>query len=262
MQTVKEILNIALVQAPLVWENRDANLDYFTDKIGELSTDVDLVLLPEMFTTGFTMNAKPNSETVEGKSVQWMQQTAQEKNLAISGSIIIEENGNFYNRLFFVFPSGDYKTYDKKHLFTLAGEEKVYSPGTKKVVVNYLGWKICPLVCYDLRFPVWSRNIEDYDLIYYVANWPKVRVAAWDALLKARAIENMAYCAGVNRVGEDGNGFPYNGHSAVYDALGNRLSENTVNNQQICVISLDKEKLTEVRKKFRFLADRDDFKIL
>lgn len=262
MQTIKDILNIALVQAPLVWENRDANLDYFTNKLSELSPDVDLVLLPEMFTTGFTMNAKPNAETVEGKSVRWMQETAQKKNIAISGSIIIEEDGNFYNRLFFVFSSGDYETYDKKHLFTLAGEERVYSPGAKKLLINYLGWKICPLVCYDLRFPVWSRNLEDYDLIYYVANWPKVRVAAWDALLKARAIENMAYCAGVNRVGEDGNGFPYNGHSAVYDALGNRLSDDTEEDEIICVVSLDKEKLTEARKKFRFLADRDDFKIL
>src|SRR5690554_6360477 len=255
-------LKIALIQTELFWENPKQNRIHFTKKIQSISEAVDLMVLPEMFTSGFTMNPEKVAETMFGETVVWMQELALKEQTALVGSVVIKENGYYYNRMLFVHPNGLLETYDKRHTFTLAGEDKAYTAGKDKLLVTYKGWKICPLVCYDLRFPVWSRNVENYDLIYYVANWPQVRVAAWDALLKARSIENMAYCIGVNRVGEDGNGFPYNGHSAVYDSLGNCLSDGLESDENVYITSLDKNKLIETREKFRFLADKDDFKIL
>jgi predicted amidohydrolase len=253
-------LNVAILQADLVWENPDENLAYFTKEIQTIDENVDLIVLPEMFTTGFSMNAKILAEEVNGRSLKWMQQTAQEKQACVTGSIIIIEKDNYYNRLYWVFPDQTVETYNKKHLFTLAKEQETYTAGKEKRIVTYKGWKFCPLICYDLRFPVWARNTEDYDVLLYIANWPEKRTAAWDALLKARAIENMAYCVGVNRVGKDGNGYPYSGHSAIYDALGNRITKSD-NHHEIFTEThqLIYKDLQNTRKKLGFLRDRDSF---
>ena len=253
-------MQVLLIQAPLVWENPKLNRDYFEGRINSISGKVDLIVLPEMFSTAFTMNPSAVAETMHGETVLWMQYLAKAKNSAITGSVVIEENGNYYNRMLFVFPLGEIQYYDKRHLFTLAGEEKVYTAGTQKLIVDYLGWKICPLVCYDLRFPVFSRNVEEYDLLIYVASWPKVRTTAWDALLKARAIENVSYVIGVNRTGEDASGHSYIGHSQVVDSLGEYVVE-PQESDAMFKATLDKSKLTEIRKKFAFLSDKDTFEI-
>jgi len=181
------------------------------------------------------------------------------KKIAITGSLVIAEEENYYNRLFFVLPDGTYQTYDKKHLFTLAKEHEHYSAGSEKIILDYKGFKICPLICYDLRFPVWTRNIEDYDLLIFVANWPDKRIKAWDALLKARSIENMCYTVGVNRVGLDGNHHVYSGHSGIYDALGEKVSTFSKETEFIETVSLSKSSILETRKKLGFLRDRDPF---
>lgn len=253
-------MKIALTQAPLVWENPKANRDYFEEKIMSVSDEIDLVILPEMFSTGFTMNPSEVFETMDGETILLLKNLAKAKNLAITGSLIIKENDKFYNRLVFVFPSGEIKKYNKRHLFSLAGEEKIYTAGNDKLIVEYLGWKICPLICYDLRFPVFARNVEDYDLLIYVANWPKVRINAWDILLKARAVENMAYTIGVNRIGKDGNDYPHNGHSQVVDFLGNYTIE-PQETDEVFTTELNKKELQEARNKFGFLNDKDDFEI-
>lgn len=220
---------------------------------------MDIIVLPEMFTSGFTMNPSHVAETMQGKTITWLKDLASKKKSAITGSLVIEEEGHYYNRLVFVHPNGTIESYDKRHTFTLAGEHKVYSAGTQKLIVNYKEWNICPLVCYDLRFPVWARNVENYDVLIYVANWPKVRTAAWDALLKARAIENMSYCIGVNRVGTDGNDHDYSGHSAAYDVLGNRMDSIPPHKEFIEIVTLNKEDLQTYRTKLNFLEDRDSF---
>ncbi|MUP44808.1 amidohydrolase [Gramella sp. BOM4] len=254
-------LNIAYIQANLHWENAEANRKLFDERISEVSDEVDLIVLPEMFTTGFSMNAENLAEKTEAETLDWMRSQAKRKNAAITGSVIITENSNYYNRLFFVFPDGSYKLYDKRHTFTLAKEDQTYTGGRERLIVEYNGWKICPLICYDLRFPVWARNTVDYDLLIYVANWPKKRINAWDALLKARAIENMCYCIGLNRTGEDGDGYVYNGHSGIYDELGNELNDFTREDEYILERSLDKEAMLETRKKLKFLQDRDSFSL-
>jgi predicted amidohydrolase len=253
-------MKVALIQASLVWENPSANRNHLESEINTISSAVDLIVLPEMFTTGFTMNPSTIAETMQGETVLWMQSLAKAKNAAITGSVVIEENANYYNRMLFVFPSGEIQHYDKRHLFTLAGEDKVYTRGIQKLIVDYLGWKICPFVCYDLRFPVFSRNTDDYDLLIYVASWPKTRINAWDTLIKARAIENMSYAIGVNRVGEDDNGYEYTGHSQLVDYLGDYLIE-PKHNEGILLATLDKSKMLEVRKKLDFLSDKDIFDI-
>jgi predicted amidohydrolase len=213
-----------------------------------------------MFSSGFTMNPKEVAETMDGETVSWLQHMANAKNCAITGSLVIEEKGNFYNRLVFVFPDGEIQHYDKRHLFTLAGEDKVYTAGTQKLIVDYKGFKICPLVCYDLRFPVFARNVEDYDILIYVANWPKPRVNAWDILLKARAVENMCYVIGVNRIGDDANNHEYVGHSQVVDFLGNYIQQ-PEETEGVFIVELHEEQLLETRKKLAFLEDRDEFTI-
>jgi predicted amidohydrolase len=253
-------MKIALIQTQLYWENPTANRDYFEQKINTISEQVDLIVLPEMFTTGFTMQPDVVAETMQGETIIWLQSLAKAKNCAITGSLVIEENNNFYNRLLFVFPSGEIQFYDKRHLFSLAGEDKTYTSGNQKLIVEYLGWKICPLICYDLRFPVFSRNVEDYDLLIYVANWPKVRINAWDTLLKARAIENMSNVIGVNRIGIDANGYEYIGHSQAIDCLGNCLLK-PQESEGVFIVNLGREALLETRKKLDFLSDRDDFKL-
>ena len=260
--STKENLNVAIIQADLKWEDSVANRSLFSKEIAALSDSVELIVLPEMFTTGFSMNAENLAEETNGETLLWMKEQAKLKDAAITGSVIITENGEFYNRLFFVFPDGTVQKYDKRHTFTLAKEDKTYTAGTERLIVNYKGWKICPLICYDLRFPVWARNTEDYDLLIYVANWPKKRVAAWDALLKARAIENMSFCIGVNRVGEDGDGFVYNGHSAIYDCLGAILTQQNAENEFAKEITLDKTHLENTRNQLKFLQDRDEFRLV
>jgi len=250
-------LKIALVQSSLVWENPEQNRINFSDKIDLISQDVDLIILPEMFITGFTMHPQ-NIDAQEGTiTLNWMLQKAKEKQSVLIGSIPFYENEDYKNRLFFVQPDGSYQQYDKRHTFTLAGEGDVYKAGAKKLIVSYKGFKICLLVCYDLRFPVWARNVENYDVLLYVANWPKPRVTAWDTLLKARAIENMAYCIGVNRVGVDETGHEYSGHSAVYDCLGAQLAFSK--KEEIIYAVLQKDHITTVRENLKFLADRDVF---
>ncbi|MDT0687933.1 amidohydrolase [Autumnicola psychrophila] len=252
-------LNIAMLQVDLNWEHPENNRSLFSKEIKALSKKVDLVILPEMFTTGFSMNAEKLAEETNGLTLLWMKELAQRQDLAITGSVIITENGNYYNRLYFVYPDGSYKTYDKRHTFTLAKEDETYTAGKDRLIVEYKGWRICPLVCYDLRFPVFSRNTVDYDLLIYVANWPEKRVAAWDALLKARAIENMSYCLGLNRTGIDGEGHRYNGHSVVYDCLGQNLTELDVVEPFSKEVELDYSHLTQTREKMKFLLDRDEF---
>ena len=255
-------LKVAIIQTDLVWENPEENRQRLSDKINTISNDVDLVVLPEMFTSGFTMNPKSVAESMEGNTITWLKSIAKEKKVAILGSLVISENHNFYNRMVCVEPSGAITTYDKRHTFTLAGEHKVYTAGTEKVIFNYKGWNICPLVCYDLRFPVWARNVEDYDLLIYVANWPKIRIDAWDTLLKARAIENMSYCIGVNRVGLDGNNFEYSGHSAAYDVLGKRIDSIPKNKEAIEIVVLEKTNIKTYREKLNFLNDKDRFNLI
>lgn len=253
-------MKIALIQSSLVWENPKANRNNFEEKINAISEKVDLIVLPEMFTSGFTMNPKDVCEAMDGETVLWLKLIAKAKNRAITGSLIIKENNNYYNRLVFVFPSGEIQFYDKRHLFTLAGEEKKYTAGKEKLIIDYLGFKICPLICYDLRFPVFSRNTEEYDVLLYVANWPKVRINAWDTLLKARAIENISYTIGVNRVGIDNNKLEYNGHSQIIDFSGNYLLE-PQENDGIYYTKLHKNDLLDFREKFGFLNDRDSFTV-
>lgn len=257
---MKNTLKVTLVQTHLAWENPTANRIQLDGYLSTLK-ETQLIVLPEMFTTGFTMNAEAVAETQPPETLGWMQQWSKRLDAAITGSLVVKDGNNFYNRLYFVYPDGSFKTYDKKHLFTLANEHNTYTAGSEKIIVDYLGWKICPLVCYDLRFPVWARNTENYDILLYVANWPKTRIMAWDTLLKARAIENMSYCIGVNRIGLDGNGYEYTGHSAVYDMLGNLISSAELETTLIQTIYLDKRELDGVRGKLKFLQDKDAFSL-
>lgn len=251
-------MKIALIQTSLIWENPIENRSHLAQKITGFMEDVDLIVLPEMFSTGFTMNPKAVAETMQGETVLWLQHLAKAKNSAITGSLVIEENGNYYNRLVFVFPTGEIKTYDKKHLFSLAGENEFYAAGKDKLILEYKGYKICPLICYDLRFPVFSRNVENYDVLLYVANWPKPRVNAWDILLKARSVENMCYTIGVNRIGKDHNHHEYIGHTQVIDFLGEYVLE-PQEADAVFIVELNKAKLLQTRSKLAFLDDRDKF---
>jgi len=254
-------LKIALIQADLVWQNSKQNRINFLEKINYLTETVDLIVLPEMFTTGFSMQPQKIAEYMVGDTIKWMQQIATEKNTAICGSVIISEDKNFYNRFIFVHPAGKIEYYNKRHLFSLAGEHTVYTRGEEKVIIHYKDWKICPLVCYDLRFPVWSRNVEKYEVLIYVANWPKPRIAAWDTLLKARSIENMSYTIGVNRVGIDANNLEYNGHTVAYNCLGEQVAQTQENKEDVVIVTLEKNHISEVRTKLNFLSDKDVFEI-
>ena len=254
-------LNIVAIQAKLTWENPAANLLFFEQKIAQLNSDTDLIVLPEMFSTGFTMQPASIAQTMKGSSVLWMIATARANNLAIVGSIVVQENNQYFNRAIFVHPNGLIDTYDKRHLFSLAGEDILYTSGSKRLIVHFKGWRICPLICYDLRFPVWSRNTNNYDLLLFMANWPIPRIDAWDTLLKARAIENMSYCIGVNRIGEDTNGYQYNGHTTAYDFLGKEIARTTEGKEDLLQCVISKTLQEETRKKLSFLNDKDSFKI-
>ncbi len=254
-------LTITLVQTALHWHDAEQNRQMFTEKLHAATPITDLIVLPEMFTTGFSMDAAALAEETEGKTLAWMRETAKEHKAVVTGSLIVKEQGQFFNRLLWVQPDGSYATYDKKHLFRMAKEHHTYTAGNAKLLVELNGWKVCPLVCYDLRFPVWSRNREHgYDLLLYVANWPKPRNLAWRSLLQARAIENICFVAGVNRVGTDGNGHPYSGDSAIIHPKGFRLLE-TAEQEGIHTLTLSGQELQEFRKAFPAHLDADDFSI-
>lgn len=255
-------LNIALIQTDLVWENPKQNRLKLTSKIEGLAHKVDVLVLPELFTSGFTMNPQLVAETVQGETVNWLKALSKKCDCAITGSIVIKDGGLFRNRMLFVQPNGEITHYDKRHSFTLAGEDKVYTSGTKKVIVDYKGFKLCLQICYDLRFPVFARNTENYDALIYVANWPNKRVEAWRTLLKARAIENMSYVIGVNRVGVDANGFEYSGHSQAHDMLGKTLINTIPNSEQAEVVTLDKNSIETLRTKLGFFNDKDNFRLV
>jgi len=253
-----ENLRVSLLQAELVWEDKAANLQLFSQRIAALPPGADLILLPEMFTTGFSMNAPALAESMNGPTMQWLADQAAKSRAAVAGSFIAFENNRYYNRLVWMRPDGSFEIYDKRHLFAYAGEDRVYSPGEKRLTVELKGWKICPLICYDLRFPVWSRNTENYDLLLYVANFPERRRHAWKSLLIARAIENQAYTIGVNRVGKDGQEIAYSGDSCVVDYEGNLLYH-LAEMEGVHTLELFAGAQQAFREKFPFLKDRDVF---
>jgi len=256
-------MRISLIQDTIHWADKAANLQKVGEQMVSLAGQTDLVVLPEMFTTGFCTDQLQLAETMEGKSVKMLREWAVKYKFAITGSFIATENKRIYNRAFFVFPSGEFETADKRHLFSPGGENKHFSTGDKRLLVNYFGFNICVLVCYDLRFPVWSRNLNnDYDLLIYVANFPQRRIIDWDILLQARAIENQAYVCGVNRVGVDGLGIEYNGHSALHDFKATPLLTFTENETSIQTAELSLEPLQRYRQKFAVWLDSDDFEIL
>lgn len=258
-----ENLKVTIIQANLIWENKMENLQRFSYLIKNIREETDLIILPEMFTTGFTMNAASLAESMDDDSFRHMRKWATEKNCAVTGSIIVSENGKYYNRLIWMTPDS-FEVYDKRHLFALSKEDNTYTRGEKKIIVTLKGWKILPLICYDLRFPVWSRRTkkENYDLLLYVANWPERRVYAWKSLLTARSIENQSYVAGVNRVGNDGNGIYHSGESAVVDFKGEKLSETSEGNEFVQTLTLNHDELLKFRKQFAFFEDGDEFELL
>lgn len=261
MSEVAQSLSISLVQTDTVWENIQGNLANLTSKISGIKNDIDLIILPELFSTGFTMEAEKVAETMDGAGVKWMLSTAKDKNGVVIGSLLISESNQYFNRLIVAFPDGRLLHYDKRHLFSFAGEHKVFKAGEARMTFTYKGFNICPLICYDLRFPVWARNTENIDLLLFVANWPNARMLAWDSLLRARAIENLCYVIGVNRVGIDNNQLTYTGHSAAYDAMGATLLESEPSKEEIYTTLIKKSHIEAVRKKFSFLNDRDEFVI-
>jgi len=256
-------MKLALVQPDLFWENISANLANLEEKIWAMTEEVDVIVLPEMFTTGFTMKADVLAEPMNLTTFKWLKQMAVQTKAAVTGSYIVKEQGFFFNRLIWMQPDGKFYTYDKRHLFSYAKEEKTYKAGMSRLIVSWKGWRFCLLICYDLRFPVWSRNDSSspYDCLIYVANWPKRRINAWNALLKARAIENISYVAGVNRVGEDGNGIHYNGDTSAYDFLGNQMCHSS-EKEETLIVRLDKKSMDDFRASFPALCDGDAFHLL
>jgi omega-amidase len=259
-------LHIAMVQTDLYWKDKVANLAMLEEKIWEIEGKIDLLILPEMFPTGFSMDAPELAEPMNLLVTKWMKQMAAQLKCVVTGSTIISENQKYYNRLLWVSSDGSISCYDKRHLFRMAEEEKIFSSGKNLPIFDLKGWKICPQICYDLRFPVWARNRTNqgelaYDLIFYIASWPAARVSAWDALLPARAIENLAYSIGVNRIGVDGNEVSYNGHSAAYDFKGSKLMD-LEDRELIQVVKLEASELAAYRRKFPAWMDSDSFQIL
>lgn len=259
-------LHLTIIQASLHWENKLANLNMLSEKINTIKPPTHIVVLPEMFSTGFSMKPEVLAEAMNGESVNWMKRMAAEKKIILTGSLIIEEEGKYFNRLIWMLPNGQYGYYDKRHLFAYAEEDKHYTPGSKRSIASVNGWKINLMVCYDLRFPVWARQQFDqdknfeYDVLIYVANWPQKRSTAWKTLLQARAIENQCYVIGVNRVGEDGNGIYHGGDSMVIDPLGEVLYHKT-DEEDVFTVTLDKQHLQTIREKFPFWRDSDSFQI-
>ncbi|RYF89123.1 MAG: amidohydrolase [Chitinophagaceae bacterium] len=266
-------LTITTIQTDLVWENKTANLAMLEKKLGQLREKTEIVVLPEMFSTGFSMQPEALAETMEGETMNWLKRMAETHRLVLTGSIIIKENDNYHNRLIWMLPNGQYGFYDKRHLFAFAGEHNHFTAGSKRMIASVKGWKINLQVCYDLRFPVWARqqkgkatdapeqNLQpEYDVLIYVANWPERRSHAWKTLLTARAIENQCYVVGVNRVGNDGNDIYHSGNTMIVDPLGEMLYH-MADKEDIATLTLEKEHLETVRNKFPFWKDADEFNI-
>lgn len=254
-------MRVTLLQSNLIWEDKAANILAFETQIQSIEKETDLIILPEMFTTGFSMKPQLFAEPHLGTSFKTMQVWAKQTNAAVLGSLIVKENNQFFNRAYFVYPDGSHQFYDKRHLFRMAKEDEYYSAGNERLLIEYKGWKIMPLVCYDLRFPIWSRNDLDYDLLIYIANWPERRSLPWKTLLKARAIENLSYVVGVNRIGEDGNGIEHSGDSALIDFKGEEITKIEAHHQQQETVELSKDKLIQFRNKFPAQLDADTFKV-
>jgi omega-amidase len=268
-------LTITIIQTHLHWEDRQANLKMLEEKINSIKEKTEVVVLPEMFTTGFSMQPVKLAETMEGETMQWMKRISAAKKIVLTGSLIIEEKGNYFNRLVWMLPNGQYGVYDKRHRFAYAGEDVQFTAGTKRLIASVKGWKINLLVCYDLRFPVWARQASpsnflskgdggltpEYDILIYVANWPEKRVHAWKTLLQARAIENQCYVVGVNRVGKDANDIQYSGESMIITPMGEPLYHKK-DAEDIFTITLNKQDLDMVREKLPFWKDADNFQIL
>src|ERR1700761_7899676 len=255
-------LKITLFKGYLFWEKIDKNLQNITLRLSGIREKTDLIILPEMFNTGFTMNAEELAEPMGGKTMQWMHKTAQQYDCVVTGSLIISEKGNYYNRLIWMLPDGTYKHYDKRHLFALGQEHNTYTAGKNKLIVELKGWKICPMICYDLRFPVWLRNVgQTYDLLLIVANWPERRALHWRTLIPARAVENQAYVIGVNRVGHDGNEVYHSGDSTCIDPVGNVVYYKR-DEDDLYTFSIIADEVTKTRRLMPFLKDADNFKII
>mgnify|MGYP001350197664 CR=1 FL=1 len=255
-------LTVTLVQTALDWEDVDANLDALTAKLAKIDQSTDLIVLPEMFSTGFSMNPHRLAEPMSGKAVAWLRRMAAAKDAVVTGSLMIAENGRYYNRLIWALPDGALAHYDKRHLFRYAGEDKAYTAGSRRITWHFHGWRIRPFICYDLRFPVWTRNLgQAYDLALFVANWPARRALHWQTLLRARAIENQAYVIGVNRVGLDGKGLAHDGHSAVIAPTGEHLFE-PIGDERIFTVTLDGGLLERYREAFPVWMDADDKMVL
>ncbi len=259
-------LNITFIQSNLVWKNHEANLLNFEKIIYQLKSSTDLIILPEMFNTGFVIEPTEINESAATISLSWMKKMAKKKSTIITGSIIVKDDGKYYNRLYWVLPDTSHQSYDKRHLFSLGNEHLRFTAGKEQLIVDLKGWKIKPLICYDLRFPIWAKNkysngIYDYDLLIYMANWPAARSHAWKSLLVARAIENQAYTIGVNRIGKDGNGTPHSGYSGVIEPKGDWISKEVVDQESIQTIRLSANDLITYRNKFTVGLDWDEFEI-
>lgn len=259
-------LTVTIIQTNLHWEDKAANLQMLEEKINGIQEKSELVVLPEMFSTGFSMKPELLAETMDGETVQWMKRMAASKKIILTGSVIIEDGGNYYNRLIWMLPNGQYGIYDKRHRFGFAGEDNHFSAGSKRLIASVKGWKINLLICYDLRFPVWARQQSqpegpEYDLLIYVANWPERRSHAWKTLLQARAIENQCYVIGANRTGDDGHEIHHSGDSMIVDPMGEVLYTKS-NEEDIFTMTLDKTQLETVREKLPFLKDADGFLLL
>jgi omega-amidase len=268
-------LTVTIIQANLIWEDKQANIENLSKKINSIQEKTEVVILPEMFNTGFSMRPQMLAEKMDGETTEWMKNIALSKKIILTGSFMIEEHGKYFNRLIWMLPDGTYGFYDKRHLFAFGNEDQFYAPGNKRLIAQVKGWRINLQVCYDLRFPVWARQVNssqhdvgsdnlnsflEYDILVYVANWPERRSTAWKTLLQARAIENQCYVIGVNRVGNDGHGIYHSGDSMIIDPLGEILYQRT-NEEDIFTYTLEKKKLEEVRDKFPFWRDADTFQI-
>ncbi|MDR3693649.1 amidohydrolase [Mucilaginibacter sp.] len=257
-----ENLKVTTFQGYLYWENIDKNLQNITTRLSNIREKTNLIILPEMFSTGFSMEAEKLAEAMGGKTMKWMFKIAKEFDCVLTGTIIIKENEKYYNRLIWMRPDGTYEYYDKRHLFAMGKEHMTYTPGNKRLIVELKGWNICPMICYDLRFPVWLRNAHaEYDLLIVTANWPEKRIAHWRTLINARAIENQAYVIGVNRVGHDGNEVYHSGDSTCIDPTGNVIYYKR-DEEDLYTFTINADEVTKTRRALPFLKDEDDFKII
>lgn len=253
-------LTVTLIQTTLDWQDAAANRTRFADLIAGIDGSTDLIVLPEMFTTGFTMNSVSQAETMHGETLAWMSRMARDRNTTLCGSLIIADDSRYTNRLIWMPPNAPPAVYDKRHLFRMAGEHEHFTPGRGRLIVRLGDWRVCPLVCYDLRFPVFSRGVDEFDLLLYVANWPAPRRSAWRTLLPARAVENLCYAAGVNRIGTDGNAVAYAGDSMIVDYFGNSIVD-CDDREHVVTTRLDAAALLRYRKKFPAHLDADRFRI-